>query len=49
MSYTVWFGEAGGLLLKLNGDQEQSTGIEWASGAGTANVRLMRWEQAQCV
>lgn len=27
MSYTVWFGEAGGLLLKLNGDQEQSTGM----------------------
>ena len=27
MLYTVWLGEAGGLLLKVNDDQEQSTGM----------------------
>ena len=45
MLYTVLLGEAGGLLLKLNDEQEptlESTGMNGLQVSGIASVRLLR-------
>lgn len=45
MLYTVLHGEAGGLLLKLNDEQEptsESTGTKGLQVSGIASIRLLR-------